>query len=782
MHAHPTRLIDRLGACRVRWPFSLALLLGAAAVQWLPSLPPTDLLLACAAGLLIVAWRCPRARWACWIGLAFVYTAGRAGAVLQQRLPRRLERRDFDIVGTVEGLPQVRPDAVRFVLRVQRARLEGKPFALHGRLHLSWYGAPKAASRPCTRWHLRVRLRRPRGSMDPGAFDSERHALQARISAVGYVRTHGVNRRLGVRAFCIDAIRDRLSHAIGHALRGNASHALLAALGVGDKRGLGEHDWRVARTVGVSHLLAISGFHIGVAALLGALLASGLWRAWPVLCRGVPRRVAQALAALMVASGYAALAGFGLPARRALLMIAVLALARAMRRHVPPRRALSLALAAVLVFDPLSVLAPGFWLSFCAVAVLLLMLEPRRARHWRQRLGEAGRSQLLISVALLPLTAWFFGQGAPWGPLANLVAIPLVSLVVVPLTLLGIAAWPLAPGAAALSWRLAGGVMQHLWDMLAMMAHWPGAHWYLPAVSWPALVLACIGVLWLFVPRGMPGRWLGLVLWLPLLWPSLPTLPAGAFQATVLDVGQGLSVLVRTRRHLLVYDTGARYPSGFDYGDAVVLPAIRQGGFGPADRIVISHGDNDHAGGARAVARAFPHARRLSGEPKRMPVPMPPCHAGQHWTWDGVRMRVISPPAHLRPLLEHNDLSCVLLITGRGGRLLLTGDIEKDLEPLVARAVGPGPPLVLVVPHHGSSSSSSRAFIRALSPRLAVVSAGWLNRFGHPRKDVLERYHAAGVPVLNTARAGAVIVRFPGQGVPRVTARWRLDHRRYWRE
>ncbi|RAP58008.1 DNA internalization-related competence protein ComEC/Rec2 [Oleiagrimonas sp. MCCC 1A03011] len=763
-------------------PFALSLLLGVTAVQCLDVLPSLDALLPLALVTALTAWRCPRARSLCWMVLAFVYCVVRAGAVMQQRLPRRLERQDFDVVGVVEGLPQVRSDADRFVLRVEQARFDGKPFPLHGRLRLAWYRAPKAAARPCLRWRLRVRLRRPRGFMDPGAFDGERQALLERIAAVGYVRKQGPNRSAGRRAFCIDGVRARMARAINHALGSGKGARLLRALGVGDKRGLREGDWRIARADGVSHLLAISGFHIGVAALLGALLIQGIWRLWPSLGKRWPRPAAAALAAVLVASVYACLAGLGLPTLRALLMIAVLATARVSRRSVHPLQALSLALSAVLLFDPLSVLSAGFWLSFAAVALLLAVLDRRRVRGLRGWLRGTGQAQLLMTVALLPVTAWFFGQGAPWGLLANLFAIPVVSMAVVPLTLAGMALRPISATAAGVLWRIAGWIMRKTWAVLAVMAKWPGAHWYLPAVSGLALLLACIGALWLFAPRGIPGRWLGLLLWFPLLWPRLPLPALGAFRATVLDVGQGLAVIVRTRHHLLVYDTGARYPSGFNFGDAAVLPAIRASGAGPADRIVISHGDNDHAGGARAVAKAFPDARRLSGEPKRMPVPMPPCHAGQHWSWDGVRMRVLSPPAHLRPLLHGNDLSCVLLIRGRGGRLLLTGDITRRMEPGVARQVGSGPPLILVVPHHGSNTSSSAAFIDALRPRLAVVSAGWLNRFGHPRPKVLARYRRAGVPVLDTATAGAVSICFPVAAAPRVVARWRQNHPAYWRE
>jgi competence protein ComEC len=291
--------------------------------------------------------------------------------------------------------------------------------------------------------------------------------------------------------------------------------------------------------------------------------------------------------------------------------------------------------------------------------------------------------------------------------------------------------------------------------------------------------------LWLFLPRGMPARWLGALLFLPLLLPNRPPPARGAFEAVVIDVGQGLSVFVRTREHALLFDAGARYPSEFDLGEAAVLPTLHALGIHALDVLMVSHGDNDHAGGAAAVAKAYPQALHYSGEPQRVPIPSAPCHAGQAWQWDDVAFRVLNPPiddAADASATSGNDHSCVLLIEGKAGRLLLTGDISNRVEPDVARAVGAGAPLVLVVPHHGSKSSSGAEFIAKLRPLLAIVSAGWRSRFGHPNPQVVERYRAADVPLENTAVAGALQIAFPPDAAPRLASRERERQRRYWRE
>jgi competence protein ComEC len=517
---------------------------------------------------------------------------------------------------------------------------------------------------------------------------------------------------------------------------------------------------------------------VGVAALFGIWLARLLYWVFSALALRVPRPPSQAALALFAAGIYSALAGFGLPTVRTMLMIGVVALARCLRRQPTGLQSLAMALVVVLLFDPLSVLAAGFWLSFVGVAFLMLCLTTR-GRGLRGFLHELSAGQLVMTLALLPLTMWFFGEASLVGALSNLIAVPFVSFVIVPCTLLGMLLLGLCPPLAAPMLWLAGMLTHLQWWLLERMATWPGAHWYLPDVRLGALLLATLGALWLFTPRGVPMRWLGVLLLLPLLLPPRSPLGEGAFQLWVLDVGQGLAVLLRTQNHALVYDAGARYPSDLDLGEAVVLRSMRGIGMRRLDVLVASHADNDHAGGVPAVARAFPDAQRYSGEPERLPLPMAACEVGLSWVWDSVTVRVLPSGA---ASASSNDRSCVLLVEGRGGRALLAGDISARVEPTVASAVAPGLPLVLSVPHHGSRGSSSTPFITAIQPTLALVSSGWRNRFGHPHPLVIRRYDDAGVPWLNTARSGAIQVDFPADAPPRVISQERQQQSRYWRE
>lgn len=754
-----------------------ALLVGVLAVQWLPVLPPAWLSILLLLPVAVLSWRWPRWRLPACLCAGALWAMHAGAAAMEARLPRALEGRDLVVTGRIDELPLRREDATRFALLAEHVVLDGRPMPLHGRMMVSWYdGAP--ALRPCERWSLRLRLKRPRGLLNPGTADGERMALQRRIVATGYVREDAGNVMLD-RGGCVDGVRETIARGIAARVRDPHDAALLQAFSVGDTRGLSQRDWEVARANGIPHLIAISGFHVGVAAVFGVWLAGALYLAWPGLALRLPRVQAQAAGALLAAGVYSALAGFGLPTVRTLLMIAVVALARCSRRGGRGAQSLALALVAILAVDPLAVLAAGFWLSFTGVALLMLCLRSR-GRGFRAFLHELGAGQILMTVSLLPLTLWFFGEASLVGALSNLVAVPFVSFVIVPCVLAGMLCLGLCPPLATPMLWLAARLAHAQWWLLETMASWPGAHWYLPQLAPWALLLATLGALWLFLPRGVPLRALGLLLFLPLLWPPLGRPDAEAFEAWVLDVGQGLSVLLRTRGHAMLYDTGARYPSGFDLGEAAVLPAIHALGIVRLDVLMVSHADNDHAGGAPAVVAAFPAARRYAGEPERMRVPMAACEAGQAWDWDGVRFRVLGPAPGATG--KGNDRSCVLLVEGRGGRLLLTGDISTKAEPAVAAALGDGLPPVLLVPHHGSKTSSGAAFIDAVDPPFAIVSAGWRNRFGHPRPEVMARYAEAGVPVLNTADSGAVGIDFPADAPARVIGCWRLRDPRYWRE
>lgn len=757
---------------------ALALLAGILVVQWLPRLPSTIGTLAGLSVLAAVVVVLRRWHLLMFALLGFGWAVHQGTSAMDARLPRALEGRDFQVIGTVVDLPDERPDAAHFSFDVERASLAGRTLALRGKVTVAWYDA-RTVPPPCSRWRLVLRLRRPRGLLDPGAADGERSALERGVHAVGYVRADPGNRQLG-RPWCVDGVRDTISRRIAAQVHDARDAALLRALAVGDTRGLRPADWAVARGNGVSHLIAISGFHVGMAAVFGVGLVWALYQLWPSLALRLPRPQAQAAAALVVATAYSALAGFGLPTVRTLLMIAVVALARGSRRGHRGAHALALALLLILVVDPLAVLSAGFWLSFVGVALLMLCLQAR-GRGWRGFVHELTAGQLLMTVSLLPLTLWFFGQASLVGALSNLVAVPFVSFVIVPCALLGTLLLGVCPPLAGPVWWLAARMMHGQWWLLEAMARWPGAHWYLPSVQAAALGLAMLGALWLFLPRGIPQRWLGVMLFLPLLLPRLPLPAEGGFQAWVLDVGQGLSVVVRTREHVLVYDTGARYRSGFDLGDAVVVPSLHALGLDHLDLLMVSHADNDHAGGLQALAAAFPFARRYAGEPARMPVPMQPCLAGQRWQWDGIDFRVLSP-AVAASMASGNDRSCVLLVEGRAGRLLLTGDISRKLEPQLDVPPPRDKPLVLLVPHHGSNGASTGGFIAAWQPTLAVVSAGWRNRFGHPRPEVVARYAHAGVPVLNTAELGAIPLEFPPDAAPRARVGWRQRQARYWRE
>jgi len=754
-----------------------AALAGAVAVQALPFLPvPTVMPLLVIAACVAICHRYGD-RVPLWFVLGFAWTIVRADGWLDARLPVSLHGRDFVVTGTIGDLPRVGADGTRFEFRIERAELDGEPIALGGPARLAWYDdAPVLEA--CSRWRLVLRLRPPRGLVNPGHGDSERNAAQRGRVAVGYVRRSNVNAKLDDGAAnCIDRTRAHIVAAIDRELDMGTAATLLRALAVGDQSGIVEADWRVLRATGIGHLIAISGLHVGMFAAFGAWLARRAWKCWPRLVTRLPGPLVEAPVALLCAFGYGLLAGMGLPTLRTLLMIAIALVARFARRGSSVPQALGLAALAVVAWDPLAVLSAGFWLSFAGVAILLAVTTPVGDERpaWR----DMPRAQLWLSLSLLPLSVWFFGQASLVGPLANLVAVPWISFIVVPVTVAASLLLMIAPALGVPLLHLAELSLRPCWWLMKTMADWPFAQSGFPdAPAW-SFALALVGLAWLALPRGVPLRGCGVILVLPMLLPARAPLATGDFSVTMLDVGQGLAVLVRTQDHALVYDTGARHPGGFDVGEAIVVPSLRALGVHALERIVVSHGDNDHAGGVEAVHLAFPRAAITAGEPARLRLPAEPCSERETWSWNDVGFHLLPPPSAAG---KGNDRSCVLLVSGPHGSLLLTGDISARIEPAIAADVGTVPrPLLASVPHHGSRTASSAAFLDALKPDEAWISAGHRNRFGHPHADVVARYRERGIRLESTAFSGCLERRFArdGGGVRRCRemrgAWWRFE-------
>ncbi|MFP4079779.1 MAG: DNA internalization-related competence protein ComEC/Rec2 [Ectothiorhodospira sp.] len=705
----------------------------------------------------------------------FLWALVHAHVVVGPPLPPELAGSVRTVTGVVQGLPETHGRVTRFTLSVHHIEGSGPGSEWSGRVRVGWYDeAPRLL--PGQRWVMTLRLRPPGGLRNPGGFDYEGWLFQQGYRATASVRDPGAARRVGAShapAHRVDRLRQDLSTAIRESLGAAPFSGILQALAVGVRSGIGPGQWDLLTATGTNHLMAISGLHVGLTAGLGYALMLALWRRVPPLALRLPAQRAAVPAALACGLAYAALAGFSVPTQRALVMLAVALGALWCGRTARPVQTLSLALLAVLMLDPRSVLASGFWLSFAAVGVIVYVLSGRT--------GPAGagrawwRVQWAAGLGVLPLTVILFQQGSFVSPLANLVAVPWMSFVVVPLTLAGVAFSVLWMPAADWLWSLAHGAVALLWPLLEYMAGLPGAHWRGAAPNW-ALLPALLGVAWLLAPRGVPSRWLGLLLLLPLLWPARPETPLGGFRVALLDVGQGLAAVVRTREHTLVYDAGPRFGPRFDAGEAAVVPYLRHVGRRRVDRLVISHGDMDHAGGVEGVLARLPVGGVLSRDPSRFPGRA--CRAGQGWTWDGVRFEMLHPPPFWG---DDNVSSCVLRVSGPGGAILLPGDVEGlGQTVLLRRAAGALEADVLVLPHHGAAAALPGAFLDAVSPRLALVSRGFDNRPGHPDEVTLERLRARGIPVRDTALSGALRVDvLPGEGV-RTGPGHRHAARRHW--
>lgn len=757
-----------------------AFALGSFSSALWPALPPPTVLVGICLAALLGAALGRRGRRAglllAAVAAGVLWAAVWGAARLHAQLPAALDKTDWQVYGEVAGLPDRSARRLGFELRVLAleppAGVEQAPPLR--RLRLSWYGeAPQL--RPGERWHLRVRLRSPRGFANPGGFDYAGWLFARGVSATGYVRVDPGNRPSAeLPRQSIDAFRWRVAERIDGLPLAAEVRGLLRALTVGDGGALSAELWDRLRVTGLLHLAVVSGQHIGLAAGLGMLLGSAAGRLLQAAGGRWPARHAGALCAWAMAGGYAAMAGFGLATTRAFVMLSVLMLVLLQRRRAARLSGLLWALAAIAVLEPLAPLALGFWLSFGAVAALMIYFGARPGRGWWRGLALA---QVVVPLGTTVGLLWFQGEVPLLAPLINLPAVPWVSLVSVPLCLLGLLAMPVWPPLADALWSLAGLSLQGF-DQVLLRAAELSAQWrWGPAAGLNGSVLGLLGLasVCLLAPPGLALRRCALF---ALLWVVLAGEPRRPpLQVTVLDVGQGLATVVETAHHVLVYDAGPAFGERFDAGSDIVARYLRRRGWRHLDMLLVSHEDLDHSGGVAGLVGEYPPRRELRGMPAQGAGQ---CRAGQHWAWDGVRFRVLHPQGSEA---RDNDHSCVLLVESGAARVLLTGDIERRSEAaLLAGGALPAGVTLLVAPHHGSRTSSSPEFVAWTRPRQVVYAAGHRHHFGHPHPEVVARYAAVGARAWHTAAAGAVqfVWRDPSRAEDPEVQAARAVRRRYW--
>lgn len=792
------------------WPTLLALGVGVltavVAVPWLKARDAIPILLACARHIRLIL---------CVALCGFVMAQSRAWWRLSEALPIACQQQPLVVQAVITGVPE--QDALG---QHVDALIEGHfstacTVPRHVRLHLYQSGyrqavAPKpimqtpqqaVISPPLPppksspqlaageRWQFTVRFKRPHATRNPHGFDYAAWCLANHIGAMGTIVNKAPMRKLQPFVWRLDTIIARgrvlVGARIARVLGRTPESAVIRALVIGDDSQIRRADWQLFVDSGINHLISISGLHITMLASLGYLSVMGVWRLRPRWGLYLPSRIAATLGGSMVAIGYAALAGFSIPTQRTLFMLLTVAFMLYLQRPLPFLWIVCAALWVVLCIDPWSVLAPGFWLSFGAVAVLSMAMGGRLgvAKWWQQ----AWQSQWVMTLAFVPVLISLFNQVSLVSPLANAIAIPVVSLAVVPLAMMG----ALLPMDVPLQW--ASWLLSRCMDLLHWLHGVDMPVWFQATPPAWALVLAMVGVLVCLMPRGLPLRWAGLLCCLPLALPTAKPLSHGQMRVHVLDVGQGLSVLVQTAQHALLYDAGPRYGTESDAGQRIVLPYLRHLGVGALDMVVISHDDSDHVGGMLSVVNGVVVQRILSSltpqatlfsEMQALPNlhigPSIACHTGQRWVWDGVVFDILAPTHDWAFNQKDNEKSCVLKVTSAHGSILLTGDIERQAEQwLVDHAAQALASTVMTIPHHGSKTSSTLPFVQAVQPRIAIATLGYLNRFGHPKPEVMARYQAIHAQMYRSDQHGALLLSFESGQQPNVTP-WRQVDPHYW--
>jgi len=726
--------------------------------------------------VLVSAFVFKKTLWLAFFCIGFFWSCLFGWAYLQAVPDVSIAGKDIKISGIVASLPVKREKSTKFRFDIDEFDLPEYSGDVPKSIRLSWY-YPTSEIKAGERWQFVVRLKPPNGFQNPGGFDYEAWLYQQGIHATGYVRKSPANKRLvppGWRSI-VNQLRSSIRDHINASTSPNLA-ALLNALAIGYRGDISSASWQVFIKTGTNHLIAISGLHIGLVAGFSWFLLRLLSRI-RLLGRHLNQR-RLLMISFSVAIIYAAMANFTIPTQRALIMLAVVYLGVFFNRQITVSQTLSIALIAVLLYSPTSVLSAGFWLSFLAVAAISYSLRGRLSG--RNRMVMWIWPQVVVIIALIPIGFYFFQQSSVIALLANVVAIPVVSMLILPILLLSVLMQWIDPVIASAGVALSADILSYLLFLLKQLSAFEFSVWVHAQPNLYSLIFAMMGLVLLFAPYAFPARWLSVVLFLPLLTSKVGLLPVKHFDVHVLDVGQGLSVFIQTRHHQLLFDAGPKFSQNFDAGERVVLPFLRRLGVSQLDELVISNGDRDHIGGAESVIKNIEVKHILGQDIKRLLHHNKSlCQRGQSWRWDGVSFEVLHP-VH-SDYRKRNNYSCVLRVSNQKSSVLIAADIEQRAEvELSFHYADQLRSDVLIVPHHGSKTSSSDRFLKKVDPDIAIYSSGFLNRYRFPRPEVVERYQSYGITQLNTAESGSIWLRFDQSGFNLSPISYRQQYSRYW--
>jgi len=716
-----------------------------------------------------------------YIKLPVIFILGFAWCILYAHwqsswvLPANLEGKTIKIRGFIADIPTVSEHRTTFLFSLDKIESENNIIPAKAFLHLSWQDA-KQKLIVGDQWEFSVRLKRIHGTRNPGGFDYEAWSLQEGIRANGYVY-HDESKLLNSEwyHYPLTRIRQRIYDKISKIIPPSNTSPWIAALALGIRNDVTTNSWTILRNTGTNHLMAIAGLHIGFMCSFIYALVNRLWRRMPALCLRLPAQHAGGLAAVFIAVMYSTLAGFSLPTQRACLMVIIFFLISLLRRQITIWQVWSLVLISVLIFNPLNILTQSFWLSFSAVAFIIYGVSGRLAPTglW----WKFGRIQWVLTLGLIPFNLWFFQECSCVSIMANAIAIPWVGFIIIPLIFLGCFVLLFSAKYGESIFLFSDKLLAVLWKFLTYLSHFSWSVWYHTIPNLYMMLLACISMIMLLIPSGLAGRWFGL-LGLIIVILYQPLKPAfGEAWLTLLDVGQGLSAVIQTQNHITIFDTGPRLSDDFDMGENVVLPFLHTLETKKIDMMIISHGDNDHSGGAKAIIENIPVLDIKTSKPALFPGASY-CLQHQSWEWDGVHFTFLYPT--IEKLGLNNDSSCVLKVTTSHYSILLPGDIEKMAEKyLVSELKNELSADILIAPHHGSKTSAVPAFIQSVHPRYILFPVGYRNRYHFPHSIVLTQYKKLGTEMYDSVKSGAIFLKLTND-VDLVPILYRPEHRFYW--